>query len=396
MANQETIKAFNKSRSIKNPSTLCYAPEISLNFDQTGKITACCFNRDYILGTYPEDSISEIWNGEKLEIQRKSLGNDSLKLGCQLCEKMLDEGNFESVLIRHFDDFVPAKGPLDFLKPANKGSQLPLVFEFELSNTCNLECIMCGGHWSSAIRKNREGLPTIVSPYDDGFVQQVREFLPSLKRANFLGGEPFLISIYYEIWESIIELNPGMEVAITSNGTTLTKRARNIIDKLSNLKITLSIDSISKSTYESIRVNADFDQVFENIQYLMEKGKLASFSVCPIIQNRYEIPEIIEFCETHGIDIFFNVVYEPLGDRVIGIHEGGKIKKELGTPAKPRTGLIPETSMQYLSVADLESLINYYEGFSFSGRYQDRLNGLIAQLDSWRRERTRDMTSAEA
>jgi sulfatase maturation enzyme AslB (radical SAM superfamily) len=179
-----------------------------------------------------------------------------------------------------------------------------------------------------------------------------------------------------------------MEVAITSNGTTLTKRARNIIDKLPNLKITLSIDSITKTTYESIRVNAEFEQVMTNIEYLKDTGKLASFSVCPIIQNRYEIPGILEYCSENGIDIFFNVVYEPLGDRVVGIHEGGVVEKELGQPAKPRKGLIPETSMKYLPVQELESLVNYYEGFTFSGRYQDRFDALIAQLDSWRKERS--------
>ncbi|MCP4122210.1 MAG: radical SAM protein [Bacteroidetes bacterium] len=374
---KEIIDAFNKSRKLKQPTTLCYAPELSLNFDQSGRVTACCFNRQHILGTYPEDAVKDIWQGKKNKQLRQSLRNNSLVLGCQLCNRMLNEGNYNSVLISHFDDFVPQKKSWNFLQSSEELPDIPLVFEFEISNTCNLECIMCGGNWSSAIRKNREGLAAIVSPYDDNFVEEIREFLPGLHRANFLGGEPFLISLYYPIWDSIIEVNPGMEVAITSNGTTLTKRAKNIIDKLTNLKITLSIDSLSKTTYESIRTNAVFEQVKSNIDYLIERGKLASFSVCPMVQNRYEVPGIIEYCEEQGIDIFFNVVYEPLGSRIEGIHELADTDRQSGTE------LLPETSMKFLPEDELNSLIHYYEGFTFMGKYQERLNGLIAQLRSW-------------
>ena len=64
---------------------------------------------------------------------------------------------------------------------------------------------MCGGKWSSAIRKNREGLPPLKNHYDKDFVKQIREFLPFLREARFIGGEPFLINLYYDIWEAITE-----------------------------------------------------------------------------------------------------------------------------------------------------------------------------------------------
>jgi len=380
------IEAFNKTRIIKNPTTLCYAPEISLNFDQKGTITTCCFNRDYVLGKWPRHRISDIWNGRRIQKLRKALRNDSLSLGCGLCGQMLEDGNYESVLIKHFDGFAKKETKRRSFFSSYEETDKPTLFEFEISNTCNLECIMCGGHWSSAIRKNREGLPSIDSPYDVTFVEEIKEYIPTLKRANFLGGEPFLISIYYDIWESMVELNPGLEIAITSNGTTLTKRARKIIEKLTNCKITLSIDSVNKKTYESIRINGNFDQVYENIRYLLEAKKLVSFSVCPMIQNRYEIPEIIDFCIQQNIDIFFNIVYQPLGERIEGIHEHGEIKNK--TNRSYSTGeLIPETSLQFLSAEELDELIDLYSKLSYPKKYQERLDGLINQIKAWKLEK---------
>jgi MoaA/NifB/PqqE/SkfB family radical SAM enzyme len=362
-----------------------------MNFDQSGNITACCFNRSFILGRYPEQTLSEIWEGRPANELRQAMKKGDFNLGCQNCEKMIDDGNDESVLIKHFDEYY------EFLA-ANRNEKntliekffqgwnspklpKPSVFEFEISNLCNLECIMCGGKWSSSIRGNREKLPALVNPYDAAFVEQIKFFLPSLKRANFLGGEPFLIPVYHDIWEAIISCNPAIEVGITSNGTVLNTRVKNIIERLPKLRISLSIDSLQKNTWEAIRVNGNFETLTNNLNYLLATGKLASFSVCPMVQNRLEIPEIVSYCEEHKLDIYFNIVNEPLGGRIEGIHEGGR-----GIPVNGsfKNALLPEVSLRYLPVDELEKLIVYYESFTFNGRWQIQMNALIRQLKTWK------------
>jgi MoaA/NifB/PqqE/SkfB family radical SAM enzyme len=390
---ESQISKFNETRRIAKPTSICYAPSLAMNFDQTGRVTACCFNRSYVLGTYPKNAIQDIWEGEAIQKMRQALKKNDLSLGCQQCERMLHEENFESVLITHFDDYYPylgkkkssllAKLPF-FNKKSGAIDLVPRVFEFELSNTCNLECIMCGGLWSSSIRQNREGLPKLENPYDASFVLQIRPFLKDLRRANFLGGEPFLIKIYFDLWEAIIEENADIEVAITSNGTVMNSRIKGIIKKLPKCKITLSIDSLVKETWESIRVNGNFESLLANIDWLLESGKLVSFSVCPMIQNWKEIPNIIAYCEERHLDIFFNIVYGPLGERQEGIH---KVKNgELVTDIE----LIPETSLSRLSAPKLSEVIALYEAQSFKPKYQNQLNNLINQLKFWRKENNYD------
>lgn len=374
------IRSFNAKRSIRKPYSLCYAPSISLNFDQSGVISACCFNRQHVLGTYPQNTVAEAWNGKPIQDLRNALAKDDLNLGCQQCGKMLSENNFESVLIRHFDDYTHLSDSLNRLAPfkplrlfRRTNAEKPVMFEFEISNHCNLECIMCGGKWSSAIRKNREKLPPLRSPYDERFVTQIREFLPTLSRANFLGGEPFLISLYYDIWEAIIEINPSIDVAITSNGTMLNSRGKKIIESLKKCRITLSIDSLRKETWETIRQNGEFEVLKTNIDWMLEKKKLRSFSVCPMIQNWREIPEIMQFCADHDLDIYFNIVYGPLGGEVEGIHT-----------TENQDGQVPRVSLQHLGKSELTDVIDLYEAQTFPSRQQVQLNHLVAQLRSWR------------
>lgn len=378
MLDKPLLDRFNNERTLRSPKSICYAPFISMNFDQTGSITACCFNRSHVLGTYPTTSVKGAWSGTAMQELREALLEDRFDRGCEQCAKMLKEGNFKSVLIKHFDDHAglskalnPKKRIVNFFnqnETAGDDNLHPVMFEFELSNSCNLECIMCGGKWSSAIRKNREKLPPLKSPYDQEFVRQVREFLPNLKRANFLGGEPFLISVYYDLWEAIVEVNSDIEVAITSNGTILNSRSRAIIEKLNRCRITLSVDSIRKDTWEKIRLGGDFSEFWTNLNWLLETKKLSSFSVCPMVQNWKEIPELIQFCSSNDLDIYFNVVYGPLGGKVPGVHD---------------QGVVPETSLQSLKSEELKKVVAYYQQFSFPAKWQAQLDALSSQLRSW-------------
>ena len=307
----DTIRSYNETREIAAPHLICHAPFSSINFEQRGNANACCYNRTYILGAYPEQSIEEIWFGKKANKLRKFLAEGDLSHGCQICQKQLESRNFQAVRARHFDQYDVASNNFQ----SRSKTPMPQCFEFELENTCNLECTMCNGYFSSLIRKNREKLPPIISAYDDAFVDQLVPFLPYLKDAKFLGGEPFLIPVYYKIWEKIAEHNPDIMVHITTNGTVLNQRVKSILNRL-NCGIVMSIDSIEKNTYEKIRVNGRFEKVMENFQYFLDytrkNNTWLTLAVCPITTNWEEMPDLVKFCNERDINIFFNTVFQPV------------------------------------------------------------------------------------
>ncbi len=299
---EKNVKAYYKSRKFGPGKKVCYAPFNNMYFAIDGKVMACCYNRDVPLGFYPENSISQIWKGAKANELRERIDNFDLGGGCQLCKQQLVAGDYSSVMAAKYD------------YEAEDEPQYPTRFDFELSNTCNLECIMCSGEFSSSIRKNREHKAPIISPYGAEFLAQLDEYIPHLKVANFLGGEPFLIDSYYSIWEKIITLNPNCEIRLQTNATVMNAKVKNLLEK-GNFHIGISIDSFNKKTYEAIRVNANYDRVIENIQFLAEysrkKNTFLTLSFCPLRSNWNELPQVLEFANKIGALLNINTVMQP-------------------------------------------------------------------------------------
>ena len=320
MLTPEVVEEFNRIRNTPAGTSACPAASINLHFSQKGVVTACCFNRQQVLGVYPENSVSEIWNGEPIRELRDALENNDLALGCQKCEQQLEARDyggshalFYSVYARMTEEKRIERG----LQPEGGPSAppLPMRLEFNIHNSCNLECVMCHGLASSAIRTRRERLSPMPNPYDEAFVDQLEPFLPYVVEADFMGGEPFLIHSYQMLWERIAVVNPKMELCILTNATILDDRIKELLERI-NCLMHVSIDSMYKETYESIRKGADFDQVMENCMYYLDlmqrKGLPYTWRLCPMRQNWKEIPETVRFCNEKGITLMYNQVDSPV------------------------------------------------------------------------------------
>jgi MoaA/NifB/PqqE/SkfB family radical SAM enzyme len=314
---KDTIKQYNNSRLNTDKSLVCHAPVVNMNFEQNGNVRACCYNSKQILGTWPQHNIKEMWQGKQAEALRGHIRENNLGGGCKECGNMLVSGNFQGVRARYYDEF--AKGNLSdkiekWVKNITGATNYPKVMEFELSNQCNLECVMCNGYFSSSIRKNREHLPPIASVYNDNFVDELDEFIPHLTDAKFLGGEPFMIDIYLKIWERILKIKPSIRMHITTNATFLNQRIKDLLEGL-HAGIILSIDSVNPETYRKIRINGNFEKVMENLEYFRSytdrKRTFISIAACPITYNWHEMPELLGFCVEKNIALYLNAVFSP-------------------------------------------------------------------------------------
>ncbi|NSW45212.1 MAG: radical SAM protein [Bacteroidales bacterium] len=296
------IKGYNKTRNFYWRPKICYAPFNSIRFSLSGNMYFCCYNRFYSLGKYPEVSIREAWNGAKAQEFRSYITDKNLSLGCHACYTKLLSQNFYSVGARIYDGYKARK-------------QGPSLMEFEISNICNLECVMCNGENSSLIRKNREKGEPYPIVYDEAFVEQIKEFIPYLEEARFVGGEPFLSELYFKIWNEIIHINPKTKINVLTNGTILNDRILDLYKK-HNFHISFSIDSVKKETYESIRVNANYDKVMHNFQTIYELSrklnKELSVNICPIQANMWEIPDMIEYYSKLNVPIIIHTVVYPV------------------------------------------------------------------------------------
>lgn len=421
------LKKYNSERLLNAQRKLCHAPFQNLYFGRDGKVTACCYNREFILGEYPQQNLIEIWGSESAQKMRAQMTDTLMSSGCEACASQLEAGNIGGLQAKQFDKY--ADSPVDmiyqklaqlskndekrtsvlkslsnewhyikrrlrdmiignptglatrkiitneikkyftFSRPSTKntGITLPTDFprciEFELSNTCNLECTMCFGDFSSSIRKNREHRPPLPMYYDDDFVKQLELFIPHLWESKFFGGEPFLVPIYYDIWEKMIQINPTVTIYITTNCTVLNERVKRVLEKL-NVGLIISIDSFQKETYESIRQNANYERVMDNLKYFesisKKRGQIMSIAVCPMIPNWREIPDMVTICNKKGHHIYFNTVWFPL-----------------------------EVSLSSLSSTSLSEIIIFYASYEFKeentiAKYNvGKFRGMTNQLKKW-------------
>ena len=299
----ELRKEYGRQRVLGDQPYACYAPFKNMYFGQDGKVVACCYNRDHVLGNYPAQSIKQIWQGEKANALRNHLKAYNFSLGCTGCLDQLVVGNFDGSKAKGYD------------AQRLNNNRLPSVMEFELDDTCNLECIMCNGEYSSLIRTKREKRPARHKLYDDNFINQLGEFIPFLEEVKFYGGEPFLIQTYFKIWDKIIAINPKVRISVQTNGTTLNSRVKEVLQK-SDFHINLSIDSLQKEIYEKIRVNGHFEEVMNNIQffsnYCKERNTFFGISVCIMKQNWFEAPDFIKFCNELDVPVYFHTVSFPV------------------------------------------------------------------------------------
>lgn len=232
------------------PSATCRAPHVALRFSPTGEVHACCVNDTYPLGRIGEASITDIWRGPALNELRVALDDADYGLGCQDCEVDHLLGERLQTHAEQFDRYPQPATPLPW----------PRRVEFALSNTCTLQCIQCNGDLSSAIRAQREHRPPLRSPYGDAFFEELRELLPHVEVAVFIGGEPFLSRECRRVWDLMIELGVRPEVHVTTNATQWDARVERYLHAL-RMTVAVSLDGATAGVNDAIRLGSEFATV---------------------------------------------------------------------------------------------------------------------------------------
>lgn len=288
---------FDRSRMV-NTQSPCLAPLNNMYFTTEGNVAPCWLLVGQLEKWNKNRSIKDIWTGDEFVKYRENLSKGIFEKSCRVCKQKIQADTWPLALA--YDGFTVKK--------------FPTLLELELSNQCNLECIMCEGRLSSGIRKNRDKLPALPQIYDDSFVDQLKEFIPHLEELRFNGGEPFAQKIVFDICMLVADLNPKLKINIATNGTVYNKQVRTILDKC-NIHLNISIDSLDKENYESIRINGDFDELMDNFQrfraYCKENNRGLSVMVNPMRNNWWEMPDFVKFTNDNQVNLWYNTIHHP-------------------------------------------------------------------------------------
>jgi radical SAM protein with 4Fe4S-binding SPASM domain len=299
------IIEYNNEREFGYKPFLCYAPTIAMYFNIYGEVLACCQNTKDILGNINNNRLDEIWNSANRKELQNQINNYSMPEGCKSCLNNINSTQPYQTLARIYD--MPA-----IFYPNNL--EYPLDLTFEISNTCNLECIMCNAEYSSSIRKNRDKLSDLPNFYPPNFFEQLKPYLVHGRIFRFQGGEPFLINLYLDIIEYICKYNNSYKIYIQTNGTIYNNRVAKILSN-KNVSLSVSIDSLKEDIYRIIRKNANLFKVLQNLEkyanHLHVNKKNININICIMRNNWKEIPSFFEFCHINNYTMTFIMVEYP-------------------------------------------------------------------------------------
>ncbi|MDZ4122364.1 MAG: radical SAM/SPASM domain-containing protein, partial [Candidatus Cloacimonadaceae bacterium] len=175
----------------------------------------------------------------------------------------------------------------------------PPAIMIEPANICNLQCPLCPSGNNSLSR------PRGFMPFErfERLLQQIKNRIGMLILWN--QGEPFLNPEFYDMVRLAAKLG---FYTMTSTNASLELDAKRIVQSGLS-KIIISMDGISAETYNSYRINGDFELVLANMRELVKLKKLFKAST-PLIEwqfiimkhNEHEIPEVKRLAESLGVE----------------------------------------------------------------------------------------------
>jgi MoaA/NifB/PqqE/SkfB family radical SAM enzyme len=179
----------------------------------------------------------------------------------------------------------------------------PILVFIEVTNRCNLKCIMCGRtHDPRYEQKGHTGDVTLE------LVQRLDPILPYAREVNLVGvGEPTINRQFVDIVQHVKGFGPY--ASTTCNATLLTDEAARRLIGCGLDQIVFSVDGCTQRTFETIRVGASFERVTSNIRRFTaarrEAGRRKPHVRVELVlmrENAEELPRLPAFAQELGAD----------------------------------------------------------------------------------------------
>lgn len=135
----------------------------------------------------------------------------------------------------------------------------------------------------------------------------------TLEYIIFQGGEPFLVKEFDRILDLLIEQGVAANVTfeIVSNLTVLKDSTIRKLAKLKQVLLGVSIDGI-EDILEYIRFPAKWAEIEANIARVVGLPNLAlSFNTAVQAYNLHHVPDVMRYCDAHGIDVHTHFLVGP-------------------------------------------------------------------------------------
>jgi len=290
-----------------------------------GNVTMCC-NNDTVLGIVNDQSIEDVWNGEKFTKIRKRMLAEGAHAFCPHTCPVLQGGKKYENLDWH--DELDPEGPIrqnaelnekEFAEQKTTLSSRPRWVRFTYSYACNLDCYHCYQREDATLRLK---LP-------ESFMQELPEYVETAQIVYPFGGEPFFFSPVIDFLENH-NSNTETRFFLITNATLLTDMVFDVLNRLPINTMAASLDAANAVSFDLLRVrgrNASWDQVMTNLGKLSELKKRKGFEfTVAMTLNTVNALEIEDF-----VDLALGFDAEPLIMLVANPYQTGEFQKKFLT-----------------------------------------------------------------
>jgi hypothetical protein len=212
-----------------------------------------------------------------------------------MSKSLLDHNEDHAVVVSsgseseaHFFNPVPIEGKGYAL------TEIPSHVDIELTNVCDLACEFC----ETLVMKRKPGMMSLET--FQRIVDECEEIGVRSVKLN-LWGESLLNKQLCQMVD-YAKKNTKLILQFNTNANRLTPDISRKLVKSGLNRITISIDGITKETYEKLRVKGSFEDVYRNVDDLLrikkELGSSAPHVTVQIIkttENASEIEPFVEF-----------------------------------------------------------------------------------------------------
>lgn len=261
-----------------------------------GDVTMCC-NNDTVLGNVNDDSIADIWNGDKFSRIRKRMVEEGAHAFCpHTCPVLQGGKKYEN--LDWYKELDP-EGPIR--ENAEKNEQeydarktvletKPRWVRFTYSYACNLDCYHCYQREDATQRLK----------LSNEFMDQLPEYVETAQIVYPFGGEPFFFSPVIDFLASH-NTNTETRFLLITNATLLTDKVFEILERIPISTMAASLDAANAKSFDALRVrgrNANWDQVVTNLGRIadLRKRKDFEFTVSMTLNsvNALEIEDFVD------------------------------------------------------------------------------------------------------
>lgn len=174
----------------------------------------------------------------------------------------------------------------------------------DTNNLCNLRCIMC--YMSLDEFRNKARF------MDMGLFERLaREAFPKTRVLDMsCSYEPFMTKNFVEYLRIARRSCPG-QIGICTNATLMKESdAEAIVGERLLDEVSVSIDGLTKETFEDIRAKGDFDKALRGFE-LIRDARAAHKSRGPLVRMNYtmmgknigEVEGLFDFAQKYGVDV---------------------------------------------------------------------------------------------